>query len=289
MLSRRQYLAGFAASAALPRSLRAAAPQRIAALDWGLAATLLSLGRRPVGVPAIKHYDRNIGEPRMPPGVTDIGLLFTPNFELLAELAPDAILITPDLGPARLQLERIAPLVTLQISPPNAPPYPQAQRDTLRLADLVGAAAAGQALIARTEAAITALRDTGGPHRGRDLLVISFIDDRHVSVYGANSLFQDVIERAGLRNAWTGPTGRAGFQNIGIQELVHMPEALVLSVQYRVPRNLAESLFWNALPFVRDRRVRGIPAVLASGGLPSAIRFAGFAAAALRTPDVADG
>jgi iron complex transport system substrate-binding protein len=49
-------------------------------------------------------YRAWVGEPQLPAGVIDIGLRAQPNRELLAELKPDLILISPLAAPWRRPL-----------------------------------------------------------------------------------------------------------------------------------------------------------------------------------------
>lgn len=44
------------------------------------------------------------------------------------------------------------------------------------------------------------------------LLIVQFLDERHVRIYGENSLPGTVLDQLGLDNAWDGPSNRWGFQ-----------------------------------------------------------------------------
>ena len=59
---------------------------RVVVLDWPLTEIVLSLGVVPVGVARPPWYMRVDGDPPLPSGVTDTGLLFQPNFEVLDAL-----------------------------------------------------------------------------------------------------------------------------------------------------------------------------------------------------------
>ncbi|MDF1747534.1 MAG: iron-siderophore ABC transporter substrate-binding protein, partial [Alphaproteobacteria bacterium] len=93
--------------------------ERLVVLDWGLVETVLALGVVPLGVPAPDWYDRYVGEAEMPPDVSDVGLLFAPNFEMIQMLAPARILITPGLTGAKSMLGRIAPTDIISIYRPD--------------------------------------------------------------------------------------------------------------------------------------------------------------------------
>ncbi len=72
---------------------------------------LLSLGVAPVGLPAPAWYTSGIVELPLPSGVVDVGLLFQPNYDLLYELRPDLIVVTPTHASVRALFE--PPTLTL--------------------------------------------------------------------------------------------------------------------------------------------------------------------------------
>ncbi len=264
---------------AMPMPARAA--DRVVALDWALAETLLALGIVPLGVAEPAGYRRWTAEPALPETVTDVGLRIEPNLELLQALAPDLILISPGFqsGVNRPFLERIAPVRLIAIYTPDGRPYERARAETMALAGALGREAEGRALLDRTEAAIAtaASRLAACAATTRPLYLVAFVDDRHVRVFGRGGMYQDVLDRLGVRNAWTGPATAWGFVTVGIEELAGVPDAALLHFEPAsagpAPR-LADSPLWRGLDFVRGDRVRPLAPVWAFGGLASAARFA---------------
>ncbi|MBN3811090.1 iron-siderophore ABC transporter substrate-binding protein, partial [Paraburkholderia sp. Ac-20347] len=112
-MQRRQWLAAAAAAglacALGPRAVRAAAdvagaggtsvPKRVVVMDFGLTEMLLTLGVTPLATSVPDWYRRTNVAPPLPAGVIDIGLLYQPNFELLEQLRPDLLLLTPAHAP----------------------------------------------------------------------------------------------------------------------------------------------------------------------------------------------
>lgn len=269
---------------ALATPLPAAPPQRIATVDWGLAETLLGLGVTPVGVAQLDGYRRWVGEPALPAGVVDLGLRVEPNLELLAELRPELILISPQFENARARLERIAPVQSLALFTPDGEAYTGAQRVVRELAGLLGREAAGEALIARVDARLAAARARLAERPQPPLYVASFLDARHVRLFGAQSLYQGVLDRVGLQNAWRGRTNYWGFAQVGIERLAERPEAALLYLEPLPPdaaRGLAASPLWQRLPLVRAGRAHALPPVWSFNGLLAAERFAGLLEAQL--------
>lgn len=261
-----------------PLSNQAPAPaQRVAVLDWGLAETLLGLGITPLAVAELDNYQRWVAVPEMPESVHDLGLRTEPNLELLAQLDPDLILITPQFEGARAKLSRIAPVVSLAIYQPDGDAYANAQSVTRQLGRLTGQQAQAEALIASVNNQLLRLRERLAGRPIPPLFIAAFIDDRHVRVFGRQSLFDAVLQRVGLANAWTGADNFWGFAQAGIEQLAEPAEAGLIRLRplpLNAERRLASSVLWANLPFVRASRVYDFPPTWQFGGLVSASRFA---------------
>ncbi|CCV13869.1 ABC transporter substrate-binding protein [Mesorhizobium sp. STM 4661] len=269
----------------------AARPLRIVCLDDGLAETLLMLGVRPVAIADREGWEKWVVEPPLPAEVADVGTLLEPNLEFLQQLRPDIILAIPYLDGIKPLLERVAPVTTIGIYTEDGQPYRRAIEATRQLARLVGKEAEGEALIAATDASLLGVRQELVPLSARPVYVVNFMDPRNVRVYGRKSLFQEVFDRIGLRNAWTGETNYWGFSTVGIDGLATSSEARLAYLE-PLPEGaggtLTESPVWNAMPFVRNRSIMRLPAVLMFGALPSATRFARVLAKAM-TGEAAHG
>lgn len=245
-------------------------------LDYGLAETLIRLGCPPTALVAAQDWERWVGE-RLPPGIVNLGTSREPNLELLQALRPDAILSTPYLAGIHHRLERIAPVISLPIYVPEGRPLALAGEAARRLAALIGEPRAAERLAADAD---TTFAEVGGTLRGRHqppVYLVNFLDRRHVRVYGANSLYQDVLDRIGLANAWTGQTNYWGFATVGIEALQTGDEAQLVyfdPVPPDVLPALARNPIWQSLSFVKAGRVGGLPPVLMFGCVPSAMRFA---------------
>lgn len=255
----------------------APAAERIAVIDWGLAETLLGIGVTPLAVADLDNYRRWVSEPVMPDAVHDLGLRTEPNLELLAQLNPALILITPQFEGLRAKLEQIAPVKSLSIYRPESDPYDNAVQVTRELAALTGHQAEAEALIMQLDSQQAALRKRLESQPQPPLLLVSFIDDRHVRVSGGSSLFSAVLKRLGLTNAWAGTDNYWGYAQVGIEQLATQPDATLiklLPMPLDADRALQRSVLWQAMPFVRAGRVHAFAPTWQYGGLLSAQRFA---------------
>ncbi|CAG9226907.1 Iron complex transport system substrate-binding protein [Paraburkholderia tropica] len=278
-------------------SVPARAP-RVVVLDWGLVETLLAMGVMPVGVAEVDSYNASVVAPAVPPGVTDVGLRLAPSLELLQQLAPDLILINSSQESQREMLERIAPVRAFAVYTDAGSPYRRSCEVTLQLGKLCNAEAAAQALIDGTQHVIDTARArlaearartpaSGTPSPADPLYLIRFFDGRHVGVYGARSVFQDVLDALALRNAWRGPTDYWGIGVAGLEQLAAVPDAALLyfnPLPAGVDRQLASNRLWRALPPVAAGRVAALPPFWGFGMLPSAARFATVLTDALSSP-----
>lgn len=247
-------------------------------LDWPLTEVVLSIGVVPVGVSRPPWYRMLDGDPPLPASVVDTGLLYQPNFEVIAALAPDLIVVTPWHAPLMGLLQRIAPTCVVPLFGPGRDVYPAVRAATRELAGRLGRSAAADALLARADASVqeasrrlTAFRATRRP-----VYLLHPVDDRHISVFGRGSLFGGVLAQLGIENAWQGSTDAQGTAGADLASLARDPnaEAVVIGLPPGLAAQLAQSPLWTALPFVRRGRVRQIAPLPALGGLVTSMRFA---------------
>ena len=279
-LSRRECLAALLLTSqlnpALAQENRNGQP-RVVVLDWGLTSTVLSLGIRPVGIAEIDLYRRWADDYPMPQGIQDVGVRTEPNLEVVAALKPDLIITTPFSEGVRPFLERIAPTRSFATYTPEGHPLNRSAEVLREIARATGADVQAEAVLARVEASFASAKRSLEGQRIEPLLLAGFMDGRHVRIYGADSLFGNVLNRLGIPNAWDRPTNFWGFSLIGIHELAAYPEARFLAVApvpVDAPMNKAGSGLWQALPFVRAGRIGTLPACWAFGDGSAAGRFA---------------
>jgi iron complex transport system substrate-binding protein len=278
-VSRRECLALLLASPVAPawaQAYRAASP-RAAILDWGLTTSVLSLGIMPAGIAEIELYHRWADDFPIPTGVQDVGLRTEPNLEVLAALKPDVILTTPFSESVRPMIERIAPTRSYATYTPAGQPLLRSMQVLREIANVLKAEAQAEAVIARAEETFGALRRALEGRPVPPLLLAGFMDSRHTRIYGPDSLFGNVLDRLGLRNAWNHPTNFWGFSLIGTHELAAYSDAKLFAIEpipADAPLSRPGSGLWQSLPFVRAGRVGTLPTCWAFGDVTTAARFA---------------
>lgn len=256
-------------------SSSAMASSGLVSIDWTLAETLVAIDASPHGVAQVDAYHDWVGEPHLSERVLDIGLRSQPNTELLAHLAPSHIFISPMFANLAPRLSRISQVDTFSLYTPGHDTWEEAVTLTRALGEVTGRAAAAETLIEETAMRIETLRQQL-PNDIAPLLIIQFMDDRHVRVFGENGLFQVVLDRLGLQNAWQGETNAWGFSLVGLEQLMELEAQLVVVEPYPtgVEEKLRRSSLWQHLPSVRDGTLVSLPPAWSFGALPSASRFA---------------
>ncbi|MCV9938806.1 ABC transporter substrate-binding protein [Boseaceae bacterium BT-24-1] len=275
MPTRRAALATLAA-ATLPRSAQAAA-LRIATVDWSVLETLLALGAVPVAAPELLQFREVAVEPEMPGTVTDLGLRGTVNFELLLLSRPELIYSSSFYASSEPRLLRIAPVERFSIYAPGRPPFEPAAAMMRSVGARLGIVGVAERYLAETEAEFALLRERLKPHAGRPVIPINLGDARHFRVFGADSMFGEVLKRLGLANAWTDDTSYSATAPVGLEALARVPDAWIALIPPVPPgalEVLGASAFWNALPNLREGRLLRLGSINPYGGLPAARRFA---------------
>lgn len=250
--------------------------QRIIALEWLPTELLLTLGITPLGVADIRNYRLWVGEPALPAQVIDVGQRMEPNLELLQQLKPSLLLLSQGYGPRPEKLASIAPSMSFSFTDGDGQPLQAAQQSLLALAQRLGLMALAQRHLTEFDAFMAAARMRLMPYRAAPLLLFSLLDARHALVMGQGSLFQDVLNRVGLSNAWQGETNFWGSAIVGIERLASVGCARALCFAHgdsRLMAQIGSTPLWQALPFVRQGKLSLLPPVWFYGATLSAMRF----------------
>jgi iron complex transport system substrate-binding protein len=246
----------------------------------------------PVAATELIQFRKIAIEPDVPPQVSDLGLRGSPNFEMLRLSNPDLIVSSRWLTWVQHSLEQIAPVVSYSVYEPNRPPYAPAEHITVALSERIGRVAQARAYIDASALELALASQRVADKTARPVFLINLGDARHFRVFGADSMFGDVLQRLGFRNAWTKPTSYAATAPMPLEALAEVPDAWIVIISPVPPdarSTLSDSSLWRALPAVREGRVVTLPPVNPFGALPAARRFARMLAGALSAPGAQNG
>jgi ABC-type Fe3+-hydroxamate transport system substrate-binding protein len=276
-LDRRQFLASLAVSPFLPLLAADKTALRVASLDWALAETMFALGHKPIAIVDAASWNKFVVKPPLPPGIADLGLSTEINFELLASLKPDLILTSPFVQQLEPALKRIGETLRLSVFEPGSMPFAQQRTLTRTLGERLGRSDAAENFLTDAEQTFDSYRARISVLHPLPVLLVNFMDGRHVRAYGGSGLYQNVLDRIGVANAWTGETNYWGYSTVGIEKLATGQNLRLIAFEPIPPDTyptLERSPLWSQLPFVKAGQVSVLPTVLMFGAMPSALRFA---------------
>ena len=280
LISRRRLLTALALSPLLLKmnTARAASidPHRIVALEWLPVELMLALGIAPYGVADIPNYNMWVNEPKIPASTIDIGLRTEPNLELLTQMKPSFLVWSAGYGPSPETLARIAPGRGFTVSD-GKKPLTMARHSINEMAQLLDREAAAKQHLDHFDGFIDSLKPRFAARGNRPVLMVTLLDARHVLVFGKNCLFQEVLDRFAITNAWEGEMTFWGSTTVGIDRLAQFRDVDVLCFDHgndREMQTLMATPLWQAMPFVREQRFQRVPAVWFYGATLSAMHFA---------------
>lgn len=283
LLKRRQFLqamaiGGLSLGCGLP--LHAEPLRRVVAINWGAAETLLTLGVEPLAISDVGYYRRRMPGSPLPQTVLDIGPYWEPNLELLHQLNPQLILSDALPNSVLHALGDIAPTEVVNIFPTDKGVWNSASAFMRQLAERLHLSDRADVYLQAAEQRLEVLR-TRLALRPQPALYIAVLnqDGRHATVYGQHSMAQDVLERLGLRNAWSGPSNAMGFSLTGIERLSEQPDAHLLYIEIPTTSARLQSLrqpnaLWDNLPAVRRSQVHALGKFYPYGGVASFLSLA---------------
>ena len=246
---------------------------KIVTFDFAIADTLGALQRPPLAVAGLAHY-RKLYQENLLPETHELGTRFQPNFEYLASLKPDAILISP---PAHLNLEdrlsRIANVVKIRLLWRKLDVWSSLEQLTRDVGELSNEQQQAQEFIdaVKVKLAVIAAQIEVPPE---PLLIVEIRDDRHIRLYGPGSLEDMTLTQLGLENAWKGPTNDWGFSTLTISEAFQL-EGKIILLRPAYSQDLSDPASGLWQHWLDDTSVSIEVNYWPWGGFPSALRFAG--------------
>lgn len=264
-------------------------PQRVVALDFMFAESVIALDLVPVGMADTAFYPGWLGyQSERLANVTDIGSRQEPGLEAIAAVKPDLIIgVGFRHAPIFDALDRIAPTILFQFSPNVSDGgVPVTQLDWMRqifrtIGAVTGRDARAQAVDAQLDAGIArnAARLTAAGRKGERIALLQDLGlpDRYWA-YTGNSTSAGLARALGL-DPWPKKPTREGTLYVTSADLLRQRDLAVLFVTasgMEVP--LSEKLdspVWRFVPAMREHRIALIERnIWGFGGPMSALKLA---------------
>lgn len=236
--------------------------QRIIALEWTYAESLLALGVMPVGVADIDGYNNWVKiEPQLDETVVNVGTRQEPNLEVIAELQPDLIIAPSFRVSANYEaLNAIAPTITFNSYPTDITHYEEMLNTFVTIGHLVDRPAEAQAVLdAMTDYFAQANQALINAGRGGETFILSqtFLASEVPTfrLFTDNAMAVQVLEQIGLSNAWDDAPQQYGFTTVDFEAFVAIDDTNFFYIaQPDYQTTLVESPLWGGLPFVLSDR-----------------------------------
>ncbi|WP_047044049.1 iron-siderophore ABC transporter substrate-binding protein [Vibrio mexicanus] len=250
-----------------------AVPQRVAALNWDIAEQVIELAVEPVGMPDIAGYEEWVVKPAVPESTQDIGTRVEPNFERLAQLEPDVIIIASPQLDLLPRLEKIAPVLYYHTYSDKHNNSQAAINNFTQIAQALDKQALAHQKLDDMEtqlAAMSAQLDRAFPSGKPNVNAFRFASTTSVYLYGDNSTTQYVLEKLGFNPKIEKPASQWGVTQVRINELKNIEDGIGLYFKpFDQEAKLSRSVLWQALPFVRYGKVNSVEPVWNYGGAMS--------------------
>lgn len=254
----------------------------VVTLDYAIAETLQALGEPPQAVGGLSGYRVWWRDPQVLSTAMELGSRHLPNLELIQDIAPSHILISPPAHANLIpQLSRLATLKKWVVY--ETPPALQQRLNNLttQLAELTGDQAHANDYLRGVEAQFEALAEQRkhSERSAQSVVLVSLMDERHARVYGQGSLEGLVLEQLGINNAWEGDVNRWGFATVTAEQLFGLEDyVIMLESPYSVEgtqQTLLEQGIWQHWPALTSQDTTTLAVDYWHwGGWPSALRFA---------------
>lgn len=254
--------------------------QRIVAINWAAAETLLSLGVTPLAISDSHYFRQRIPRPLLPASVQDIGPFWEPNLEMLAALRP--ALIISDALPAAVmtKMAAIAPMETVTAYATPGDLWQALYAWTQQLGARLDVTLRATQWLQQVDAAMHSYRQRLVNHQHKRVLVMVLDQDgKYATLYGSGSLADAVLRQLGLINAWQTSVNAAHVARVRIEELAdlpcdwlfytELPTAMTRLMRARQPNGL-----WHHLPMVAQGRVTRLDHFFPFGSLATALGLA---------------
>ena len=255
-------------------------PQRIVAINWAAAETLLSIGITPMAISDTGYFRRRIPQPMLPECVQDIGPFWEPNMELLDALRPSLIISDVLAAPVMAKMATLAPLETVSGWYASGNPWQALHDWTQQTGRRLGVEAAAARWLQQVQLEMNELcQRIKARQQARVLVMVLDQDGKYATIYGRGSLADAVIRQLGLRNAWQKAVNAAHIARVRIEELADLPcdrlfyTELPTAMTRLIRARQSEGL-WQQLPLFQNDQVTHLEHFFPFGGLATGLALA---------------
>ncbi|WP_257020067.1 ABC transporter substrate-binding protein [Psychrobacter sp. BI730] len=248
--------------------------------DWGNAATLTAMGHAPIATGDVRVWDRWVGSPKLPASITDLGIRYQPNAELIAQLPVDMVIDNYFYEHARNLYGDVPAESVMSAAKGETAMWADYTEPTRELGVLIDNPKMAEDYIVQSQKDIQLASQQFKERypKAKKFAVVQFADANNMRMYVANSLFQPALEQMDRELVVLGKGNQWGFVPIRMGDLAQLDdETCLLIIDPLSPITRAEiddSLIWQRLGYGNTRCVGELPPVWIYGGMSSLVSLA---------------
>jgi len=248
--------------------------------DWGNAATLTAMGHAPIATGDVRVWDRWVGNPKLPTSITDLGIRYQPNAELIAQLPVDMVIDNYFYEHARNLYGDVPAESVMSAAKGETATWADYTEPTRELGVLIDNSKMAEDYIVQSQKDIQLASQQFQQRypKAKKFAVVQFADANNMRMYVANSLFQPALEQMNRELVVLGKGNQWGFVPIRMGDLAQLDdETCLLIIDPLSPITRAEidgSLIWQRLGYGNTRCVGELPPVWIYGGMSSLVSLA---------------
>ncbi len=252
----------------------------IASPDWGNAATLIAMGYPPMATGDIRTWHRWVGTPKLPSTITDLGIRYMPNAELVAQLPVDLVVDNFFYEHARNLYGDVPAESIMFAAKGDSATWEDYTEPTRKLGALIEEPQLAEEYIEQSRQDIAAASEQLQQRypEVKKFAVVQFSDANNLRMYVANSLFEPAMTQMDKELMVLGKGNEWGFVPLRMGDLAQLDdEVCLLIVDPLSPITRAEiedSLIWQRLSYGDKRCVGELPPVWIYGGMSSLVSLA---------------
>lgn len=246
--------------------------------DWSIAQTLIALEHPPIATGDINSYADWASTPAIPRNVVDVGLRFSPNAELFAQLDGDLIIDNAFYQHLRPLYKNI-PHQEVSLTLDETASWKNFESYTHQIGKLINKQAQTAQYLKHSK---TDIAHHGALFRQKNpaihtLAIVQFANAQNYRLYTKNSLFYVAVKEMGLTLHTPTQGNTWGFANQNLGDLAQLPPNVCLIIirpfSQMLEHELNKNILWQNMGFGRHRCMMVLPPVWISGGVPSLVNF----------------
>lgn len=248
--------------------------------DWGNAATLTAMGHPPIATGDVRVWDRWVGSPKLPTSITDLGIRYQPNAELIAQLPVDMVVDNYFYEHARNLYGDVPAKSVMFAAKGDTATWADYTEPTRELGALIDNSKLAEDYIVKSHKEISLASEKLQQRypKVEKFAVVQFSDANNMRMYVANSLFKPALDQMDKELVVLGKGNEFGFVPIRMGDLAQLDEdvcLLIIDPLSPITRaEIKDSLVWQRLSYRDTRCVGELPPVWIYGGMSSLVSLA---------------